>query len=63
MFLFMLKKKYEATQMYQIRLGLKENLDLSIYSKKKLDWQQMKEVRLGLQDNLDASVYAKPNFN
>ena len=32
--------------MYQIRTGLKDNLDVSLYTKKEYSWEQMKEIRL-----------------
>ena len=34
--------------MEQIRLGLKDNLDISIYAKSEIPWQEMKEIRLKL---------------
>ena len=31
--------------MEQIRLGLKEDLDVSIYAKSEYSWEQMKKIR------------------
>ena len=45
--------------MIEIRLGLEENLDVSVYAKTEFDWCQMREIRLGLEFDLDVSVYAK----
>ena len=35
--------------MEEIRLGLEENLDVSIYAKKEFVWFQMKEIREKLE--------------
>ena len=32
--------------MEQIRLGLKDNLDVSVYANPEFDWDQMKQIRL-----------------
>ena len=34
--------------MLEIRKGLKDNLDVSIYAKPKISWQKMEEIRLKL---------------
>ena len=49
-------------QMEQISLGLKANLDVSIYAKPEFtDWQ-MREIGLGLRANLDVSKYTNPEY-
>ena len=48
-----------VSQMLYLRLGLKDNLDVSIYAKKELNRDQMDQIRLGLKANLDVFVYAK----
>ncbi len=35
--------------MEQIRLGLEENVDVSVYAKPKFNWEQMQEIRLALE--------------
>jgi len=35
--------------MQQIRWGLKDNLDVSIYADTKYNWKQMREIRYGLE--------------
>ena len=35
--------------MEEIRLGLKNNLDVSLYANSEISWQEMKEIRLKLQ--------------
>lgn len=42
--------------MRQIRFGLEEGLDVSLYNSKQFDWFQMEEIRLGLKDGIDAAV-------
>ena len=49
--------------MKEIRLGLEDNLDVSIYAKKKFNFHQMRKIRKGLRDNLDVSKYTNPKFN
>mgnify|MGYP001789861181 FL=1 len=49
--------------MEQIRLGLKYNLDVSIYAKSEFADLQMEEIRKGLERNLDVSVYAKKELH
>ena len=48
--------------MLYLRLGLKDNLDVSIYTKKEFNRDQMDQIRLGLKANLDVSIYAKPEI-
>lgn len=54
---------FRANQMEEIRRGLQENLDVSIYAKPEFNFVQMQEIRFGLEDNLDISIYAKPEFH
>lgn len=37
-------------QMFEIRLGLEQGLDISIYAKPEFTWEQMKQIRLNLYD-------------
>ena len=46
-----------------LRLGLKANIDVSIYAKKEYNWLQMEQIKLGLEDNIDVSVYAKTEIS
>lgn len=48
--------------MAEIRRGLVENLDVSIYAKPEYDAYQMKEIHHGLVENLDVAIYAKPEY-
>ena len=44
----------------EIRDGVNNNLDVSIYAKPEFNWEQMKEIRKGLEDGLDMGKYVKP---
>ena len=55
--------EFDFMQMLQIKWGLAENLNISIYAKPKYTWEQMDEIRSGLIWNLDVSWYAKPELN
>ena len=54
--------QFDEDQKIQIRKGLENNLDVSIYAKPEFDEYQMEQIRLGLEANLDVSVYAKSTF-
>ena len=49
--------------MKEIRLGLEQGLDVSIYAKIIFNKNQMFQIRLGLAKNLDVLIYAKPEFD
>lgn len=46
----------------EIRKGLQEGLDVSIYADHEFNWHQMREIRRGLEKRLDVSIYAKPLY-
>lgn len=54
---------FDDLQMKEIRLGLADGLDVSVYAKHEFDNQQMKEIRSGLIDGLNVSIYAKPELS
>ncbi|MGN0413203.1 MAG: DUF342 domain-containing protein [Lachnospiraceae bacterium] len=51
-----------AIQMRQIRLGLQEGLDVSVYANRSYDWFQMEEIRKGLKDGISIENYAFPEI-
>ena len=55
--------QFDFMQQQLIRLGLEENLDISIYAKKEFDWNKMGQIRVGLIDGLDVLIYAKPEYS
>ena len=54
--------QFDKYQQKEIMLGIKSNVDVSIYAKIDFTWQQMEEIRLGLKQGLDVSVYVKPEI-
>ena len=52
-----------SKQMKEIREGLEDGLDVSIYADPKFDDYQMTELRLGLWHGIDASTYANPEYS
>lgn len=55
--------EYKKAQNQEIKLGIEEGLDVSIYSNPEFNWLQMEQIRMGLKDNLDVSVYANPAYS
>lgn len=49
--------------MEEIRKGLRDNLDISVYAKPEYNYNQMNFIYLGLKDNLDISKYADPKLS
>ncbi|WP_408070455.1 DUF342 domain-containing protein [Butyrivibrio sp. JL13D10] len=48
--------------MNEVRKGLEQNLDVSIYAEEAYSWKQMRELRLGLEHQIDVTPYAKPLY-
>ena len=42
-------KGFDDGQMYEIRWGVKNKLDVSIYAKKEFDWFKMRHIRIKLE--------------
>lgn len=49
--------------MGNIRLGLRDGLDVSVYAKSEFDEFQMAQIRFGMNCGLDVGIYAKPEFS
>ena len=49
--------------MQEIRIGLFNNLNVSIYAKEQYDHRQMEQIRIGLKENLKVSLYANPEYD
>ncbi len=56
-------ENFNYEQMQEIRQGLKQGVDVSIYANPKFDDDQMRQIRKGLEKELDVSIYANPEFN
>ena len=46
----------------EIRIGMEEGLDVSLYANEHYNYQQMKELRLGLEHQVDIRLYSKPLY-
>lgn len=57
-FLMAENMEYSEEQLQEIRLGMEEGLNVSIYSKPEFNWMQMEQIRMGLKDKVDVSQYA-----
>ena len=51
------KYNFDTLQRFQIKLGLKNNINVSLYAKPEYNADQMKEIRFGLENNVDVSLY------
>ena len=60
------KYNFKDEQKEQIKLGLENNVNVSIYTNPKFDWKQMKQIRLELEKGLnpvEISKYANPIYS
>ena len=57
------KAKFNKEQLREIRKGIINNENISLYAKDYFNYKQMKVIRLGLLKNVDVSLYAKPSYN
>lgn len=48
--------------MEEIRLGLFEGLDVSVYAKPKYNSDQIEQIRLGLKNGIDVNSYSNPRI-
>lgn len=55
-------KQLSLPTLIEIRKGLENDIDVSIYAKPEFNWRQMREIRKGLEAGIDVSSYADPKF-
>ena len=55
-------KQLNLPALIEIRKGLENGIDVSIYAKPEFNWRQMREIREGLETGIDVSSYADPNI-
>lgn len=55
--------EYQKAQNQEIKRGIEEGLDVSLYSNPEFNWLQMEQIRMGLKDEINASIYANPAYN
>ena len=51
--------QFNKEQKIEILIGIKANIDVSIYAKTEFNRAQMFQIRRGLEANLNVSIYAK----
>lgn len=56
-------EQYDEDQMEEIRIGMEEGLDVSIYADPEYMPLQMEAIRIGLEKGLDVSKYANRKFD
>lgn len=54
--------KFDAFQMKQLRLGLEQNLDVSMYCDKEFSGKVMSLIRFGMLEGIEVSEYATPGI-
>ncbi|MBR0090179.1 MAG: DUF342 domain-containing protein [Lachnospiraceae bacterium] len=54
---------YNVFQLEQIRQGLNEGLDVSVYEHPQYSWIDMEEIRKGLKQGIDMSRYREAGFS
>lgn len=54
---------FNEAQLFQLKQGFKQNLDITIYANPKFNANQMSEIRLGLEHGIDATKYANPDID
>ena len=60
---FLNSTRFNYAQINQIRYGLEDGVDVSIYARPELDSDKMREIRLGLKAGIDISSYVKPELS
>ncbi len=53
---------FDWEQMLEIKFGIQDRVDYSIYAKNEYNAPQMMEIRLGLVNGIDVSSYADPHI-
>ena len=56
-------EQFDEEQQREIKIGLKENLDISWYANPDISARAMELIRWGLEDNLDVSLYANRGYS
>jgi hypothetical protein len=55
-------EKFNDWQKEELRVGLEQGLDVSVYADPQYEWPQMRQIEKGLKAGLDVSIYADPKF-
>lgn len=54
---------FTKEQKHEIEIGIREDLNVSLYAYPYFDKDQMYQIRNGLENELDASIYAYPEYD
>lgn len=54
---------FNDNQLKEIKVGLMQQLDVSMYADPAYNHQQMSVIRMGLESKLDVSLYADPTIH
>ncbi|MCR5675216.1 MAG: FapA family protein [Lachnospiraceae bacterium] len=57
-----INRQYRGESLKEIRLGVKEGLDVTRYASVDYSWEQMHEIRLGLEARVPTQYYEKPLY-
>ena len=57
------EKGFDYWQLFEIRKGLENGVDIDKYADLKFSRNQMEQIRLGLEEGIDVNKYADPKFN
>ena len=55
--------RYNHEQLWWLRKGYDEGLDISLYANPNFEYEQMSYIRQGLENNVDISKYASTNYS
>ena len=58
----LLEEGFNGMQIYQIRDGIRNEIDVTPYLNIQYTWQQMEQIKLGIIQNVDISYYAMPEM-
>ncbi|MCR5092825.1 MAG: FapA family protein [Lachnospiraceae bacterium] len=61
-FIKYINKQYRGESLKEIRIGIREGLDVSHYASIEYSWKQMREIRLGLEARVNTKIYEKPLY-
>lgn len=53
----------DPDQLEELKKGVQDGLDVTIYANKEFLAIQMQEIRIGLENNIDVSIYAKTDYD
>lgn len=59
----MAKKEFTNMQMLEIKKGIQNGIDTSVYNNIEYQAEQMREIRLGMEQGVDVSKYLNQKFN